>query len=171
MSYDELNAEIQKMLRHHLYVSILNFVLVVSVVVAAVLNYFSDYSAWVTIPSASIAGIVILKWLNSLSWSFFSSRISENAMLELVNGIDPHGEQNSSVAGQQQVNLLITALPEAPIGFFKDHSIYEWIDVDAGDNTSKRFEFVGTQDDNYHSSIPEMCILIPPGILYKLKEK
>ena len=71
------------------------------------------------------------------------------------------------------IELTIVALPDKPLGSFKDAKIYEWIDFKgkSGADPVVRFIFDRTVDnpDNYHVE-PE-CILLSPGIVYRLAKK
>lgn len=67
------------------------------------------------------------------------------------------------------VELTIVDMPEKPIGSYLDAKIYEWIDVAGGVPGEKvRFEFYRTVDNINNYEIERDCILIHPGIVYKL---
>lgn len=67
------------------------------------------------------------------------------------------------------VELTIVAMPEKPIGSYLDAKIYEWLDIATGvPGETVRFEFHRTVDNLKHYQIEQDCILLHPGIVYRL---
>jgi hypothetical protein len=67
------------------------------------------------------------------------------------------------------VELTIVNQPEKPIGSFLDVKIYEWLEFAGGVPGEKvRFDFFTTVTNMDTYTIPEGCILLHPGIVYKI---
>lgn len=81
-------------------------------------------------------------------------------------------EQNTTSSTKLDISLKIKDLPSHPVGSFLDEPIYEWIDFSPADDESKIFRahFEGTinLEKVKEYTIPDGCILLPPGLLYKV---
>lgn len=69
-----------------------------------------------------------------------------------------------------EVTLTILGNSGEPIAKYLDADIWEWIDFAAADGTKYRGTYEGTMNFRYGGGeIPANCMLLPPGIIYKLE--
>lgn len=67
------------------------------------------------------------------------------------------------------INLEIVGHPEQPVGRYMDCEFFEWLDFKTGDDSTIRAHFFGTVDLKREVHIPSGCLLLSPGILYKIE--
>jgi hypothetical protein len=79
----------------------------------------------------------------------------------------PAVEENKQVTNVN-ATFNIVAKPDKPIARFMDADIYEWFDLESS-NGAERFVYYGTIDvaNNPQYTVPDGCILINPGIIYR----
>ena len=90
---------------------------------------------------------------------------------QIVNEIlDDKGQVSADAPAKVgAVELTIVNMPEKPIGSYLDTKIYEWLDIATGvPGETVRFEFHRTVDNLKHYQIEPDCILLHPGIVYRL---
>lgn len=80
-------------------------------------------------------------------------------------------EELEELEENAELELTITKVPDTPIGKYLDADIYEWIEfVD-----EKGITFIAFFEDTVNPkqmgtfAIPDDCILLPPGLLFKFK--
>ncbi len=79
----------------------------------------------------------------------------------------PPAENNPSPQKANIIQLTILNKPEKPIAKYMDADIYEWLDFETEAGTSEKFVYFGTVNLDRETIVPDGCVLIHPGILYR----
>lgn len=186
-----MTPEIAKLLSYQKNAILVNSIVsvVVSVVTAAVV--FND-------TLVAIIGAAVFTWaantfLNNTTafifqWMIYRGDIDalerdlQEAQEELQLQLDgPADTQISKLPAEQEVVedtdnhaflLNILNQPDHPIARYMDEDIYEWIEIETSSGPPQRFIFEGTRpyQEGEPVEVPDNCILIPPGVLYKLDD-
>ena len=112
----------------------------------------------------------------TIQWFFYkgdNNALAAEAMEAAKAMMEEQQEENSPAkVANSDISLKIKDLPAFPVGKFLDEPIYEWIEFAPAVDESKIFRayFEGTinLEKVKEYTIPEGCILLPPGLLYKV---
>lgn len=182
---NKINPRMDKMLSYQINMILINSI--ASLIIAGYLVFFESDQFSVSpfsVAGAAVLAFVISKVLNFLSAAFIQHMIyrgdtdalqqdAENAaeVLRSETEMEEVDEESTSTI-KNNVAIKIVNLPEKTIGTFLDCDIYEWIDLHPHGDDSQIFRayFEGTinLEKTKEYSIPEGCILLPPGLFYKL---
>ena len=90
-----------------------------------------------------------------------AARINEQEMLEQ--------QEHEHDTEQDRYEVEIVNKPERAIGVYLDSEIYEWLELKTSEGPALRFEFIGTLTyrDGDTVTVPDNCVLLPPGLLYQ----
>lgn len=78
-------------------------------------------------------------------------------------------EQQQPEVRMDEITLTIVTTSEKPVGHYLDAPIYEWIEFTNEAGQKIIGEFVDTVDMTKQYSLPEDCMVVDPGIVFKLK--
>jgi hypothetical protein len=141
--------------------------------------------SFLVITFAEIDGI-IESFLVGMLITFISSRIFSALAFKYVatkvynNDIDTfnkdmsiivNGENSIDVKAdedtREKVTLTILDKPETPIAKYMDFDIFEWLDIQSENNKPERFIYFGTCDAKQIKEIPDGCVVVGPGVIYR----
>jgi hypothetical protein len=186
-----MTPEIAKLLSYQKNAILVNSIVsvVASVAIAAVV--FND-------TVVAIIGAAVLTWaanvfLNNTTafifqWMIYRGDIDalerdlQEAQEELQSQLDgtadtqiaklPIEQADEEDTANHTFMLNILDQPATPIARYMDEDIYEWIEIETSSGPPQRFIFEGTRpyQEGEPIEVPDNCILIPPGILYRLDD-
>lgn len=157
---------------------------ILAIVAAVYLTFFESEQfglSFFSIVGCAVLSFILNKIFNFLSsviitWLFYkgdTEALAEEA-LEAARAMTQEQQELDSPKEtvKKDINLKIKDVPSHYVGTFLDEPFYEWIDFAPVADESKIFRahFEGTIDLEKvkEYTIPEGCILLPPGLLYKV---
>ena len=99
---------------------------------------------------------------------FLQHKFYKNDFASFVKDVNEAAYGEEVIPKFTETSFTIVNSSEIPIGFYKDEEIYEWLNIEDNEEVLK-YEYFSTVNMDYDFNIPEDCIVINPGIVYKLK--
>jgi hypothetical protein len=110
---------------------------------------------------------------STLAFKYVSSKIYNNDidtfnkdMTIIING-EKLTEIKTDEDTRERVSLTILDKPETPIAKYMDFDIFEWLDIQSENNKPERFVYFGTCDAKQIKEIPDGCVVVGPGVIYR----
>lgn len=133
-----------------------------------------DIDTILTVLVAMPIAYILYQWANNISLALINMVVYRGrfdlAVDDARTALGEAGVIQDDDTVSQVVNIKVIAHSMTPIAKFMDGDIFEWIDVVGNDGVTHRMLFEGTMDMRFGlDSIPDGCVMLPPGILYKLK--
>ena len=137
---------------------------------------YVDVSWWLVILPLSYVGITLLSNLLTivavLSVYGIDSRVITEELQLMKNELQQTEAKAEASKSTELIELTIIKKPEKPIARFLDEDIFEWLEFSAnGKHFTGYFEGTLNMKSGMTFSIPDNCILIDPGVLYKIQFK
>ncbi len=174
-----IEPRMQRAMKYQFVAMILNSFLASGIVFMLIWGMLPDSSDWVRIPLLMVGTYFVVGWLNQISLFLLNLIIYQGNFQEMAREAEHaaaviNGHAPPSIDKSQAIinlDLQIVDRPDNPIGRFMDADIFEWLHIKGTDGKLYRFMFEGTLDmtKGLPNQIPQDCLLLPPGILYKLK--
>jgi uncharacterized membrane protein len=170
---ENIESPIKKFLRFQYLATFVNYIAASAGMIYLATDYwgntFAAYffglaGAWALSKILNIVSLIVLQFI------FYGSNTDQL----LADANEFHAESNEASGEDSgivvnEVTLTIVEVPKTPFGKFMDADIFEWIDVKDKNDETLRLKFFGTMDitNGITQSLPEGCVLLPPGILYQ----
>lgn len=160
-----------------LYLKMMFAAFLVAIVVAYVMItvFFAEYGFIVAVIVAYATTATAVKIFQNMFKNHVRKNIYDGNMdaydadmqRVILDSIGSNAATNEPQRENASLHLTILSKPEKPIAKYKDADIYEWMDFADENNNPQRFFYFGTSDLGKETVIPDGCILIQPGIIYR----
>jgi len=160
-----------------------------SSIVGILLLWKTFFLGWPSFVLAALAAFSIMKVGSALHFFYLQRRIYKGDLREFIIDTDgainhfqglltgaPQTEKAPTDPGKLNLAAIqpffVVAGPEKPLGKFMDANIYEWLHFVGGDGVVRRFTYHSVaQTPAQRINLPEGCIIVPPGIIYKMDDE
>jgi len=146
--------------------------------IAKIFNMFASavFSYWVAqelshnlLTFVLISGFISLStWvaLNIVTLVFIQLFVSTEHLEQALDELSDH--EGQTVDSNCMTITIVNRAPKV-MGYFQGEEFWEWIDVETASGSAVRFKYDGTQAviSDQEPMVPDDCLLLPPGILYR----